>query len=291
MPSSSSVATRTAVVLITRNRRARVLDTLRRLRAMPDAPLLVVVDNASGDGTPGAIAGAFPDVRILALSRNAGAAGRNVGVLASQREFVAFADDDSWWADGSLVRAEQLFDAHRRLSLIAANLRIGPDGREDPVCQEMRASPLSPAADLPGPRVLGFVACATIVRRDRFLDAGGFAERFGVGGEERLLAIDMTAQGNGLAYVEEIVAWHDPEPSADRAHRPVTEVRNALWSAWLRRRPSRALGFTLGVARRALRDADARSGLVLAARDLRNVLRERSRVSRAIDDDLGRLRY
>lgn len=288
---AASVATRTAVVMITRNRRERALETLERLRALPDAPALVVVDNASEDGTPAAIARTHPGVRVLALTRNRGAAGRNAGALAADRPFVAFADDDSWWAPGSLVHAERLFDAHPRLALIAANMRVGPGEREDPVCAVMASSPLSPAADLPGPRVLGFIACAAIVRRDRFLAAGGFAERFGIGGEETLVAIDMTAQGDGLAYVADVVAHHHPQASPDRSQRPVTEVRNALWATWLRRRAAPALGYTLRVAGRAIGDADARRGLVLAARDMRNVLRERSAVTRAIDEDLARLPF
>ena len=42
---------------------------------------------------------------------------------------------------------------------------------------------------------------------------------------------------------------------------------------------------------RLIGDADARRGLVLAARDMRNVLRERSAVTRAIDEDLARLPF
>src|SRR3954452_21137143 len=39
------------VVMATRDRRDRVLDTLTRLTALPEQPPLVLVDNGSGDGT------------------------------------------------------------------------------------------------------------------------------------------------------------------------------------------------------------------------------------------------
>jgi GT2 family glycosyltransferase len=284
------IAFRTAVVMVTRNRRERVLETLPKLRAIHDEPRIVVVDNASDDGTPQAIADVHPEVTLIPLARNLGAAGRNVGAAASSLPFVAFSDDDSWWADGALARAEALFDAHPRLALIAARILVGgADGSEDPICHALERSPLSPAGDLPGPRILGFVACAAIVRRERFLGAGGFAERFGVGGEEELLAIDMTARGDGLAYVRDLVAYHAPGTHDDRSRRPVTEVRNALRSAWLRRRPRQALRITLGVVRRAVADRHARAGLGLAMCDAPRVLLERAPVGPLLDADLGSL--
>ena len=36
--------------------------------------------------------------------------------------------------------------------------------------------------ELPGPRVLGFVACGAVVRRSPFLAAGGFSSKLGIGG-------------------------------------------------------------------------------------------------------------
>jgi hypothetical protein len=99
------------------------------------------------------------------------------------------------------------------------------------VCQEMADSPLQPADDLPGPPLLGFIACGAVVRRDAFLEVGGFDARLGVGGEEELLALDLAARGWGLAYVDEVVAHHYPSPSRDPADRRRLLVRNALWSA------------------------------------------------------------
>ena len=46
---------RTAVVVITHDRRDELLRTLRRLEELPERPHVVVVDNASTDGTAGAV--------------------------------------------------------------------------------------------------------------------------------------------------------------------------------------------------------------------------------------------
>ncbi|HEX5740335.1 MAG TPA: glycosyltransferase family A protein, partial [Pilimelia sp.] len=80
------------VVVATRNRR----DTLLRSLAHHRVPV-VVVDNASTDGTAPAVRAAYPDVCVVPLDRNAGAAARTVGAKLACTPYVAFADDDSYW--------------------------------------------------------------------------------------------------------------------------------------------------------------------------------------------------
>jgi GT2 family glycosyltransferase len=260
------------VVIATRDRRRRLLATLERLEALAERPAIVVVDNASRDGTAAAVARRHPSVELIACRRDIGSAARTLGIERARTPLVAFCDDDSWWADGALPRAQALFDAYPRLGLLAARIVVEPDGETDPTCEAMRASPIEASDPLPGPAVLGFVACGAVARRSAVLDAGGFHGRYGFGGEEQLLAIDMAAAGWGLAYVEDVVAHHEPT-RGPRARRDRRELRNRLWSAWLRRPLPRALRTTLAVA--AEGDGSARGALVAAARGLPWVLRER----------------
>jgi N-acetylglucosaminyl-diphospho-decaprenol L-rhamnosyltransferase len=232
MPASPA---RVAVVIATRNRGTELLDTLARLLALDEQPPIVVVDNGSTDGTAELVRVRCPGVQVVGLRRNQGGAARTVGARLVDSPYVAFSDDDSWWAPGALRRAVELLERHPRLAVLAARVLVGPDERLDPVCREMARSPLPSAADLPGPSVLGFIACGAIVRRAAFLEVGGFDIRLGVGGEEELLSVDLAARGWGLAYVEEVVAHHHPSPSRDPSARRRVQVRNALWSAWLRR--------------------------------------------------------
>jgi GT2 family glycosyltransferase len=114
-------------------------------------------------------------------------------------------------------------------------LLVGDDGRLDPTSAAIRRSPLT-ADGLPGPGVLGFVACGAVMRRSAYLAAGGFDARYGVGGEERRLALDLAAGGWALVYVDELVVHHHPQTGGGaRPGRLRRQVRNDLWSAWLRR--------------------------------------------------------
>jgi GT2 family glycosyltransferase len=232
-----STDARVAVVVVTRDRRATLMRTLARLVALPERPVVVVVDNGSRDGTPSAVRARFPGVRVLALGRNRGAAARNEGLRAVEVEYVGLCDDDSWWAPGALRRAVAALERSPRLAVAAARVLVGPGEVLDPVCSHMARSPLPVEADLPGPRVLGFVACGAVVRREAVLAVGGFDERYGIGGEESRLALDLARAGRWLAYAPDVVAHHHPGPRAGGAarRRRARAARNDLWTAWLRR--------------------------------------------------------
>lgn len=231
---SGSPGPRIGVVVITRDRRARLLDSLARLVALPERPPVVVVDNASTDGTAAAVRERFPQLRVVRMRRNRGAAGRTVGTALLGTPYAAFSDDDSWWRPGALGEAVRIFDRHPRLGLLAAATRVGVEEQPDPIDELLAGSPLGTAPDLPGPSVLGFLACAAVVRTGPFLATGGFHPLFQVGGEEMLVALDLTAAGLGVAYCPQIVAHHHPD-AAPRPGRQARMRRNELLTALLRR--------------------------------------------------------
>ncbi|GGL81783.1 glycosyl transferase [Streptomyces fumigatiscleroticus] len=262
------------VVIATRNRSARLATTLRRLLALPERPPVLVADNASTDDTRAMLARDFPQVRVLALPFNRGALARTHGIRALDTPYVAFADDDSWWAPGALGTAARLFDEHPRLGLISARTLVGPAEDPDPLNEVLAGSPLGPATDLPGVQVLGFLACASVVRRSAYLDAGGFHQLVFFGGEETLLAYDLAARGWGVTHCPGVVAHHHPDPTP-RTGRPVRLLRNALLTAWLRRPLPYALARTRELAAEARHDPDARHALREALRRLPAALRAR----------------
>jgi GT2 family glycosyltransferase len=239
-------AVEVGVVIATRNRRDELQRTLRELRRLPEAPPVVVVDNGSEDGTADAAA-RVEGVEVVRLDRNAAAAARNIGAQLLDTPFVAFADDDSWWRAGSLPAAARLLRAHPDVGLCTARILLGDDQREDPLCETFRHSPLG--SSCPGPTVLGFVACAAVVRRDAFLDVGGFTEELGVGGEETLVALDLADRGLRCVYVDELVAHHHPSPVRDKSARHRRVLRNELWSTWLRLPARDAMAPTVQVLR------------------------------------------
>jgi GT2 family glycosyltransferase len=267
---------RIGIVVASRNRRELLLRTVARHLALSEHPRVVVVDNASTDGTAHALACAFAGVEVIRLERNAGGAGRNIGVSACETPYVALTDDDAWWEPGALPRAADLLDANPRLALIQARVLVGADERDDPTCVEMAASPLAAGAGQPGHPLVSFVACAVVIRRAAFLAVGGFRERLAVGGEEELVGWDMAAAGWQLSYVPEVVAHHHPPPApARRPKRRETQVRNALWTSWLRRPSSVAAADTVRALRALPRDRVVARGVGRALLGVPWIVRER----------------
>ena len=132
---------RVSVVVMTRDRRESLLRALGELHDRSPRVPVIVVDNGSADGTPAAVAARFPDVRVIALQENRGATARNAGVAAARTPYVAFSDDDSWWASGALDRAADLLDDVPRLGLVAARVLVGPEERPDPMSAHLAGSP------------------------------------------------------------------------------------------------------------------------------------------------------
>jgi N-acetylglucosaminyl-diphospho-decaprenol L-rhamnosyltransferase len=273
--SNGGPAVPVGVAIATRERREGLEQVLERLLALPERPPVVVADNGSADGTPAAIRARFPQVEVLELGENRGAAARNAAAAVLGTPYVAFCDDDSWWAPGALARAADVFGAHPRLGLLAARILVGREQRVDPVCIAMSRSPLPARPGAPGPAVLGFVACGAIVRREAFEQAGGFDVRFGIGGEEAPLAMDLAAAGWELAYVDSVVAHHHPAAGGVRPGRRAAMLRNEMWSTWLRRPRRAAVRRTAGLLARSGPRAHTAAGLAQAVRGAAWVARER----------------
>jgi GT2 family glycosyltransferase len=272
---SVSMADRVTVVIITHNRRTALLHSLQRLAALPERPPVIVVDNASTDGTPDEVRRTYPWITVIAVNRNLGAVGRNLAVERVTTRFVAFCDDDTWWAPGSLDRAADVLDAHSDVASVTARIVVEPAGREDAIVAEMRASPVPARACLPGPALVSILAGASMLRVTAFRQVGGFSARMWLGGEEELLSADLAALGWYLCYLDDITVHHQPSRIRDLDLRRRHGIRNTLWFTWLRRPWSRALRRTFVLAMSVPRDRVSVAGFLEAAADLPGVLRER----------------
>ena len=264
---------RVTVVIATRDRRDSLLRTLAHLTG--GAPV-IVVDNASADGSATAVRAHHPQVEVVGLPVNTGAVARTDGVRLAATPYVAFADDDSWWEPGSLDAAADLLDADPQVAVVVGRVRMAADGSEDAVTRKHRAAVLGRSPGAPGPDLLSFPAFAAVVRRDTYLSVGGFSPLLFFGGEEHLLALDLAAAGWQLVFTEELTAWHDPAgPDRPSPQRWALQTRNDVLVDWLRRPLPVALAATGRLAARAVTEPAARRALAGLLRRLPAALRER----------------
>jgi GT2 family glycosyltransferase len=240
---------RVTVVVITHDRRDEARRTLGKLTALPERIKLTVVDNASRDGTAEMVRREFPSVDLVRVGRNLGAVARNLAVRRVTTPYVAFCDDDTWWAPGALETCADALDANPDVAVVTARIVVEPGGQADPIVAELESSPL------PGPVLMSFLAGASMVRVRAFRACDGFSPRLWLGGEEELLAADLIGAGHVLCYLPDAVVHHQPSTVRDPRRRRLLGIRNTLWFTWLRRPLPAAAGRTWELARTVPRDA------------------------------------
>lgn len=277
---------RITVVMITHNRREQLLETLARMTTLPDAAPIVLVDNASADGTADAVEHRYPDVRLIRAQQNLGAVARNVAVREVTTPYVAFCDDDTRWQPGSLTRAADQLEEYPGLGVVTGRCLVEPDLAEDPITPELRHSPVPGPEWLPGPALLGVMAGLSAVRVRAFTDVGGFSSRMWLGGEEELFALDLAARGWWMCWDERMVIHHAPSTVRDPRRRRQLGIRNTLWTLWLRRPIRSALRRMVAVLGSAPRDRATAGAVVEALRGIPWVLRNRKVVPAGVERGL-----
>ena len=128
-----------AAVVVTRNRRQLLLEALAAVRAQSRAPdAVIVVDNASADGTAAAVRRYHPSARLAELTRNTGGAGGfaygTALALAGGADLIWFMDDDTVPEPGALralLAARERYPA-RPPALVASRV-LWTDGRAHPM--------------------------------------------------------------------------------------------------------------------------------------------------------------
>lgn len=280
---------RVTVVVITHNRRRELLRTLRHMTTLPDAAPIVVVDNASQDGTAESVARDHPEVELIAAPENLGAIGRNLAVQRISTPYVSFCDDDTRWQPGALTRAADLLDDHPGLAVVTGRCLVEPGLAEDPITPELRYSPVPAPWWLPGPALLGVLAGLSTVRVEAFRDVGGFCPRMWLGGEEELFALDLASKGWWMCWAEDVVVHHAPSPARDARQRRRLGIRNTLWTLWLRRPLRSVLAQTAAVLRSAPADLTTAAAILEALRSLPWALRNRQVVPCHVEEGLRRI--
>ena len=207
-------AVRVSFLISTFNRRDVLLQTLGHLDACGLAAEdfeILVVDNASGDGTPEAVLQRFPQVRLFALKQNRGACAKNVALPHVRGTYVVFLDDDSFPAPGAVERMIQHFEADPKLGAAVFTVTL-PDGS-----RECSAYP-----DV-------FIGCGTGLRRAALDQVGGLPEDFFMQAEEYDLSLRLLDAGWRVRSYEDLHVTHLKTPGA-RSHWRTTrlDVRNNL---------------------------------------------------------------
>ncbi|QVL31864.1 glycosyltransferase family 2 protein [Telmatocola sphagniphila] len=117
-----------SVIVVNFNTREYLRKCLTSLRAHEPGAQLIVVDNASRDGSAEMVAQDFPDVALFAEKKNLGfAAGNNVGLKAATGDYVVLFNSDAELRDAALTQCVAAMEADPSIGAVHPALE-GPDG-------------------------------------------------------------------------------------------------------------------------------------------------------------------
>jgi len=124
-----------SVIIVSWNVRDLLRACLRSVLASQLPLEVIVVDNASADGTAAMVAQEFPQVRLIANAENRGfTAGNNQGIALAQGRYVFFLNPDTVVVGDALRTMIAYLDAHDDVGVVGPQLRYG-DGRLQSSCR------------------------------------------------------------------------------------------------------------------------------------------------------------
>jgi N-acetylglucosaminyl-diphospho-decaprenol L-rhamnosyltransferase len=276
-----------AVVVVNYNAGEHLLACLTSVLASAgDAALeVVVVDNASRDGSAGAAAERFPEVRVVETGTNRGfAAGVNVGIRRTSAPFVFVLNPDAEVTAGTLGALAKLARERPHAGLLGPLIRntdgsLYPSGRTFPgVGQAVAHAFLGPfdpdnrwtreytmsGWDRTTERRVDWVSgSAMLLRREALDRVGMLDEGFFLYGEELDLCTRLRDAGWTVVFTPEVEVTHEGGVSTGRSRRMNLIHSRSIYRYYRKHRARGWRRMFLPLARLALR---ARAELVSITR-------------------------
>jgi GT2 family glycosyltransferase len=194
-----------SILIVTWNRRTEVDRAIRSALSQTYLRLeVVVLDNASSDGTAEFIETHYPEIRLVRLDENLGCpSGRNVGFRSCRGEWIYQLDDDGWLDCNAISAAVSRASTDPRIGVVMSRIhevqgehvvRRLPDHIETPAYLSV------------------FSGGCSMIRRDALVAAGGYPDDFFRQGEEGDLALRLYDSGFSSVLEPTSVMFHRPSP-------------------------------------------------------------------------------
>jgi N-acetylglucosaminyl-diphospho-decaprenol L-rhamnosyltransferase len=236
-----------SISLVNTNSRELLLACLESLRDVGENVEIVVLDNASEDGSADAVRAQYPGVRLIEQRHRAGfGANHNAVIRATTGRYVFILNEDTTSDDWGFEEMVAHLDANPRVAALAPRLRY-PDGRVQSSAWRFP----SPGTAALGLLTLGragilqsgggetrdvdwAMAAALLVRREALDEVGIFDEDFFIYSEETDLLRRMRKAGWRTQFFPSVtVTHHESQFSVGIPERRINEMwrgRHRYWA-------------------------------------------------------------
>lgn len=221
-----------SVIILSYRRQDALRRTLRELHtqriptaaeAPPHAPYVsdaevIVMDNASNDGTVEAVLTEFPRVRFLELPENIGVEAFNRGAAIAKGDLLLILDDDAWPDKDSLYAALEALAQEPALSAVALHPRHPTTGASEWAYAHGKTD------------VWPFMGCGNLIRTSAWNQVGGYEKDFFLYRNDTDLALKLLAAGGSVRMIPAWTVFHDSPQAARKSDRWLSlATRNWVW--------------------------------------------------------------
>lgn len=185
-----------SINILSFNRREELKNTLQKVYEQSYKNIeIIVVDNASTDGSPQMVKKEFPEVILIELDKNIGIAGWNKGFEIAKGEYVLVLDDDSYPNEKALETTLDLVHSREDIGIVSAKII----NTKYNFC-ETQNYPKNP---------FSFVGCGALIDNIKLEEVGYFDPNIFIYLNELDLTARFIDKGYSVVYDERAIVFHN----------------------------------------------------------------------------------
>lgn len=187
---------RASFIIVNYNRKDEILLTIAKTKETIKSTAgdfeIIIVDNASTDGSSSSIKAQFPDIILIENPTNTGAPAWNLGFEKARGDYFVILDDDSHIQHG-LTDALSYLDQHTEIGVLALNIKGGVFDTKKWINLEEK---------------IGFIGCGAIIKKELYKAIGGYADWIFLYTNEWDYGIRTINAGYKVVYFENCIVNH-----------------------------------------------------------------------------------
>jgi len=222
-----------SIIIPTYNRRRELIRLVKSIK-QSDHPKesieIIVVDDASTDGTYDVIKKRFPDVKVVRNTKRKMTSGaRNTGVKFSKGEYLFFVDHDNVIDRKAISELVNFMESNKNVGLVGPIMYYYSTPREiwcaggklrQPLCIQTHIFQYKKSETLPITKIYAieceYVPNAFMVRRQIIKEIGFFDEKnFPILWEDIDFSLRIKQKGYRIVIVPKAKVWHDVSTAKD----------------------------------------------------------------------------
>jgi hypothetical protein len=219
-----------SLLILTHDRPNELLKCLNSLRSEQENLLeIIILDNGSQVKLQASALSEFPKIKVFHSEKNLGvAAGRNWLAQRAKGELIWFLDDDAWLKTNQACELIRDYFKKPQLALVSFKVLNAYSGEEEKRCiPHVHKNPTQ--VDM---LAAYFVGCSFVMRRQLYLEFGGFWESFEYSCEELDLSYRLLNQDYEIIRSHTLQVFHSYSSTSARNRSWIYfNTRNRPWAA------------------------------------------------------------